>query len=879
SRLRCPEKWQRFGRSCYYLPNVTSTSVEANHTCHLQYSNARLMYIRHPTELFYAVHVAKVNRLNALLIEIDQYLIQDEKIANALSQDDRIQWLKFEKRIHDAHLKYREVKSSSSSDHDDLENVDEILSICHQVQWNVINNTTQVFEISTYTISDQTICSLSNFVSTMTYSPLCQYSLDFCSGNFLCGNHGQCVNILTGFKCSCSLFYDGQLCDAWTSIIIVLDSSKGIQIVIGIAVIVIIYLLTSSSKIKSIWHVIKWLIDYFKRKPKSLERQSTGEKYGDEPNETKAKNPEETSLIPPMRPFFITNRYATAAITGIQTMEILDILQEILIDINEPSDSGVFFDIGKRILTVLLIGFRYYPILACLQVHHIFVCCSSWIYVMGYMAHMIWREYSCMTYLPFSKKLSSLDQAYNHMDLYGWTLLYGFGKHVLYCLFLGYVGATLTVCLANSICTACKMSVPTDIQIDEFSFPQPNNEEDRTQNSQDKTSGEPGCGSSISKSTRKTVRGIDDFRFITIVVCAYTEAFIILFYLTCTTIFLYTMQKTSYIAILKYIFEFMLNMEVKEWSFQYEVVISGLITMVIFGIQLLISIIYYRKDIRRSYKLAKNGSLDSQLERPDIVSKGSQYRGFIARYLIVGYIVCFHLIFFIFTILRVILTGIGSLEWAYGIILPVLVLYGLQKAIVIIIDKMSDSDHVQDRVRRRAKVPHPILAYFSNLFSTFIGIPSSISGLLGDALINIILLPRINFSNVKRFFHMQDQRSESYEAFLLWEILYVHPIGFELLPGVVEMVTDHNITIREHHPEQVSGNDSQATRENLDGISYSSDDLSQERQPAHDSDSEERSIDGDICGSVISLDENIPMVKDGNKSSGKQKLSKTYTSV
>ncbi|CAF2103560.1 unnamed protein product, partial [Rotaria magnacalcarata] len=810
SRLRCPEKWQRFGRSCYYLPNVTSTSVEANHTCHLQYSNARLMYIRHPTELFYAVHVAKVNRLNALLIEIDQYLIQDEKIANALSQYDRIQWLKFEKRIHDAHLKYREVKSSSSSDHDDLENVDEILSICHQVQWNVINNTTQVFEISTYTISDQTICSLSNFVSTMTYSPLCQYSLDFCSGNFLCGNHGQCVNILTGFKCSCSLFYDGQLCDA--------------------------------------------------------------------------------CLIPPMRPFFITNRYATAAITGIQTMEILDILQEILIDINEPSDSGVFFDIGKRILTVLLIGFRYYPILACLQVHHIFVCCSSWIYVMGYMAHMIWREYSCMTYLPFSKKLSSLDQAYNHMDLYGWTLLYGFGKHVLYCLFLGYVGATLTVRLANSICTACKMSVPTDIQIDEFSFPQPNNEEDRTQNSQDKTSGEPGCGSSISKSTRKTVRGIDDFRFITIVVCAYTEAFIILFYLTCTTIFLYTMQKTSYIAILKYIFEFMLNLEFEEWSFQYEVVISGLITMVIFGIQLLISIIYYRKDIRRSYKLAKKGSLDSQLERPDIVSKGSQYRGFIARYLIVGYIVCFHLIFFIFTILRVILTGIGSLEWAYGIILPVLVLYGLQKAIVIIIDKMSDSDHVQDRVRRRAKVPHPILAYFSNLFSTFIGIPSSISGLLGDALINIILLPGINFSNVKRFFHMQDQRSESYEAFLLWEILYVHPIGFELLPGVVEMVTDHStyrdrflnirdITIREHHPEQVSGNDSQATRENLDGIPYSSDDLSQERQPAHDSDSEERSIDGDICGSVISLDENIPMVKDGNKSSGKQKLSKTYTSV
>ncbi|CAF3803944.1 unnamed protein product [Rotaria sordida] len=61
-------------------------------------------------------------------------------------------------------------------------------------------------------------------------------------------------------------------------------------------------------------------------------------------------------LLPPMRPFLITDRYMTAAITGIQTMEILKILEEILIDINESSDSGVFIEIFKRILIVLFIG-------------------------------------------------------------------------------------------------------------------------------------------------------------------------------------------------------------------------------------------------------------------------------------------------------------------------------------------------------------------------------------------------------------------------------------------------------------------------------------------------------------------------------------------
>jgi hypothetical protein len=46
----------------------------------------------------------------------------------------------------------------------------------------------------------------------------------------------------------------------------------------------------------------------------------------------------------------------------------------------------------------------------------------------------------------------------------------------------------------------------------------------------------------------------NDFRFITIVVCLYTVAFIILVHLTCTFIFLYSTQKTSYIAFLKYLF-------------------------------------------------------------------------------------------------------------------------------------------------------------------------------------------------------------------------------------------------------------------------------------------------------------------------------------
>jgi hypothetical protein len=51
----------------------------------------------------------------------------------------------------------------------------------------------------------------------------------------------------------------------------------------------------------------------------------------------------------------------------------------------------------------------------------------------------------------------------------------------------------------------------------------------------------------------------DDFRFTTIIICTYTIAFVFLFRLTFTCIFLSTTQQKSYISYQKYIFERILN--------------------------------------------------------------------------------------------------------------------------------------------------------------------------------------------------------------------------------------------------------------------------------------------------------------------------------
>ncbi len=82
SRFRCPKGWKRLGGSCYYLSNLTSTSIDANYTCNYLHSNlSNLMQIRNTVELFYAVHVLSRNNLPSLMIDIHPNLLKGKNIV------------------------------------------------------------------------------------------------------------------------------------------------------------------------------------------------------------------------------------------------------------------------------------------------------------------------------------------------------------------------------------------------------------------------------------------------------------------------------------------------------------------------------------------------------------------------------------------------------------------------------------------------------------------------------------------------------------------------------------------------------------------------------------------------------------------------------
>ncbi|CAF4703611.1 unnamed protein product, partial [Rotaria sp. Silwood2] len=256
SRFRCPKGWKRVGASCYYLSNVSSTSVTANNTCNLHSNYSNLIQIQNVVELFYVAHVLSRNKLSSIMVSIDPKLFKEKNLVELLKTDQN-RWKQMKQEMNQARIKYqnlttriirrlnsvglhmmrrtRKIKQDESNEtilnvslvvhnnneyeYDDLDSTDEndefekiedIHSICHEIDWNALNDNSTAYILTRYSLSTKNICLLNNIESNIHYDHIL---LDFCFMNVICGKYGHCVNTLTGFKCSCSFLYGGLLCD------------------------------------------------------------------------------------------------------------------------------------------------------------------------------------------------------------------------------------------------------------------------------------------------------------------------------------------------------------------------------------------------------------------------------------------------------------------------------------------------------------------------------------------------------------------------------------------------------------------------------------------------------------------------------------------
>ncbi|UJR37331.1 hypothetical protein I4U23_030039 [Adineta vaga] len=1018
SRFRCPKGWKRLGGSCYYLSNLTSTSIDANYTCNLIHSNlSNLMQIRNTVELFYAAHVLTKNNLSSLIIDVESSLLRGRNISEMLMNDpDR--WKRMKKNFNEVRVKYQKLKKkivdrltstglrilrrskkvkeiptrrrighdethsgyyeeydfddrelnitnypiedtstrnlSSINDEDEyeyddldspdesdlFEQIDDIRGICQKIDWNVHddNSNSTVYILTTYIVSDQTVCSLSDVEIDTEYHHVCEYVLDFCFANIMCGKHGQCVNTLAGFQCSCSFLYGGVLCDK--------ISEHGQQIVIGLIIIGILTALTLKPVRVVLWFITNTLIKFCKRFRE--ERKQTKQRNADETqnlvdtsrsgndnrpttmNQSSERRPtlvqelmeflrqiyrcitspkpsnplkrpikrnlvrtiwvgllniffssilfistslmylvsfgynmnedhdEEFSindtirlvnqcvnisdyrtgnlifapfalslilifswslkrekyclnmcdgrpaLITPIEPFRTGNRFTTATVFGILAFEVLKIFEDLLFRTGQPLHQGVLIELFERIALVILVGLRYYPVLASLQLRNIVARGFTCIYIICDMMYTIIREGSCMGFLPLSGQYTAAEEAKLRKELGTWFIVYGLIKNIPHFFLLSYISAELCVrFIYDSIYVPYRKqrsiwSAPI-AQLDECEFSKyyvtkllrrnrrfqqislGQNEKTNLDNLIDHEH-EAQMQNTLNQSRVKRFfdciyHSDDDFRFTTIATCTYTVAVVFLYYLACTFVFLYLSRTAGHISFLKFYIESTFNVELGAFSLKLEIILSAVFTVIIYGFQLFIGMQNYKKHKSQLYKGIYVDVPSAMNFKPSSMASNSvHYSGFLVGYMAWGFVICFHLILFILIGLKIVSLQIRHIELVLAIVVPVLVIYFLKMLSMRSAGKFLFIQKMDDKLNLKSRKMYAMFVYFSFFADCFLGIASCIIRLIKATFLNVVFMARLDWSFLGRPLERFDLGFAAYISYLHMEVTYTNPV-------------------------------------------------------------------------------------------------------
>ncbi|CAF4013125.1 unnamed protein product, partial [Rotaria sordida] len=867
SRFRCPKGWKHVGGSCYYLSNLTSTSTTANNTCNHFHSNfSNLIQIQNIVELFYIAHVLKRNNLLSLMFSIDPKLLKKKNFIEILN-NDHDQWKQMKQKFHTIHMKYlnlttriinrlnsidlhimrrskkvKQYKSNetttnvsfivnndndeyeyddldSSDENDEFQKIEDIHNICNHIDSNVLNDNSTVYILTTYILSNKTVCLLSDVELNIKYHHICEYVLDFCFANIICGKHGHCVNTLSGFKCSCSFLYGGLLCDK--------ISQQGQQILISVGIIIILYGISFIPIQRLLRYYKLFKID--KINDENLETSMNDtihlirqcEKISDYRKENIIFFPFALTLIfifswsikrekkclhtcdgrpgllPPIVPFGIRNRFITAAVFGIIVYAVLKIFEELLFGLHQTLNHGVLIELFIRILTSIILGLRYYPVVASLQLRHIIVRFLTFIYVLCDIVYTIVREGSCMGFLPLSGQYTVLEETKLRVELGSWFIIYGLIKNIPHFFFLAYISAELCMrfvydSIYVSLKTKQSIWLVSNVEFNELEYSKYYVTKLLRRNrslSQIITQQNVTNQSRLREFFNFFFYWDDSFRFTTIATCTYTVAFTFLYYLACTFVFLYTSRSIGHISFIRSYIEYSANVEINEkFSLKREIILSAIFTAILYGYQLCIGMQKYKK-----HKLQLNKGIYSEIpsekkfKLSSIASNSVHYSGFLVGYMAWGFVICFHLILLILIGIRILTFQIRYIELVLAIIVPILVIYLLKMLSMRSAGKFLFIQNLDNKRKLECGKIYAIFLYFSFFADCFLGIASCIIRLIKATFLNIVYMARLDYSFFGRPLEKFDVGFAAYTSYLHVEKQYTHPVMLAFCDLLLDM--------------------------------------------------------------------------------------------
>jgi Ca2+/H+ antiporter len=140
-----------------------------------------------------------------------------------------------------------------------------------------------------------------------------------------------------------------------------------------------------------------------------------------------------------------------------------------------------------------------------------------------------------------------------------------------------------------------------------------------------------------------------------------------------------------------------LFLEIKDKLLHTEIILSAIITALIYSIQLFFGMKKYRKDITEyREKGLKSMIKERGISRNHARSKAIQYPGYVIRYTLGGFVITFHLLIFVTFIPRLIWRHFYAFGWILEFLLPILISYALQSLTAKLSSRLVDTHNQTD---------------------------------------------------------------------------------------------------------------------------------------------------------------------------------------
>ena len=501
---------------------------------------------------------------------------------------------------------------------------------------------------------------------------------------------------------------------------------------------------------------------------------------------------------PPIPADFLSHidRKFVAVVFAICSDELVKIMNELINGSSSSDDTdGIILAYLQQLLQVLLMGFRYYPILAAVHINSIVVLSIATIYA--------WLDY-IMTVLTYSMckpdyypTINSTESSYSittKLDYYGTgskLIVIQLCADIPRFLCLAYISVKLPMFLIGKSRVRMNRKLDRD---EEFLFRiiQPTSIEmlyvrNLFRSAQQRPTSQALIARLIPK---KIYEWRDDFRFSTRIISVYASILLLLYTITIQA----CVQVLPYLPLAQNLIQEIINLV--RVAFQFPPLIrpylfAVFLTLTIILLQLLIFLVNLRRNLFQLY--CGNHSEVPQRKQSENMSYASgniHFAGYFIGYLIWGFIINIIFMLIICLIIEIFIAyrNVELIEKILKAIIPSLLFVLFKEYANKILTRYIFLQHYGEVIWINNRRILMIFIYFNFFFEAFVGFISSIVRLIKSVLAGVFYMCRLDYSPLGRKLEILDGGFEAYCGFIHTECAHRHPV---LLVFIAHIYTQH----------------------------------------------------------------------------------------